>query len=95
MKNTDIKDFNCRVKIGQKVTITYDGYSRTFDNRKNNNQSLWQMCEGMILDDLQYWWDYADDGLFSNYKESTMQKNSENYHKKENQLMNKCKIKFH
>lgn len=89
MKNTEIKDFNVRVKVGQKVTITYDGNTRTFDNRKNCNQSLWQMCEDMVLNDLQDYWDDLD------YIPTDDSENLELYKNKERQLMNRCKIKFH
>jgi hypothetical protein len=83
-QNTDLPNFHKKVETDTIVTITYKGSSMTFKNCKWNEMSLWEMCEFLILGDLQYFWDSQLDLT-----------KSEVYNRKEKQLMNECEIKFH
>lgn len=83
MKNTKRKDFYKSVEEGRKVKVTFRGMSMTFVSDLANSMSLWDMCEYMILDELQSFWDGELDLKKTNI-----------YHKKEEELMNECKIEF-
>lgn len=83
MGNTNRKDFHKWVEDGKKVKVTFRGMSMTFASKLGNRMSLWDMCEYMILDELQSFWDGELD-----LKKTNM------YHKKEDELINECKIKF-
>lgn len=83
MKNTKRKDFYKSVEEGRKVKVTFRGMSMTFVSDLANSMSLWDMCEYMILDELQSFWDGELDLKKTNI-----------YHKKEGELMNECKIEF-
>jgi hypothetical protein len=83
MGNTNRKDFHKWVEDGKKVKVTFRGMSMTFASKLANRMSLWDMCEYMILDELQSFWDGELDLKKTNI-----------YHKKEDELINECKIEF-
>ena len=83
MKNTNRKDFHKWVEDGKKVKVTFRGVSQIFASELANRMTLWDMCEYMILNELQSFWDGELD-----------LKDSKKWHKKEEELMNECKIEF-
>ena len=86
MKNTKRKDFYTTVKVGTSVTMIYDGMKMTFKNEDlANSKSLWEMCEYMMGDDLQAFWDGQLDLSEDNWDAET---------KEEERLMNLVKIIF-
>tara|TARA_R110001592_G_scaffold17234_2_gene72987 strand:+ start:302 stop:565 length:264 start_codon:yes stop_codon:yes gene_type:complete len=87
MKNTNRKDFHTRVEVGTVVTISYRGEVITFKNQDEcNRKSLWEMCEYLMGEDLQSFWEGQLDLSEKNWHLET---------REEKRLMNLCKIKFH
>ena len=85
MKNTNRKDFHKSIQGKGKVKVTFRGMSETMPHANGlaNRMSLWDMCEYMILTELQGWWNY-------NLDCDDLHK----YDRKEKELMNECKIEF-
>ena len=87
MKNTNRKDFYENVENGQKVTVNFRDNSYTFMNEKCMvGRSLYDMCDFMIGNDLQDYWDYNLE---------CGEKGDIKYRREEDRLMNLVKIVFH
>ena len=84
MKNTERKDFYTFVKVGKLVTMTYEGCKYEFKNEHSSpKMSLRDMCDYIIVDDLQDFWDGQLDLSESNWDAET---------KEQERLMNLIKI---
>ena len=86
MKNTNRKDFHTDVEVDVSVTVIYEGFRWTFKNEPCMvPKSLYDMCEFMIDEDLQNFWDGQLDLSEANWGAED---------KERDRLMNLVKIVF-